>query len=172
MGIKVRKTISTDNIEKLKQILATLGSKKIKIGIFGSEGSEILMIATVNEFGCDITITNKMRWWLRTHGLPVKDTTESIHIPERSFIRKTANEKQDEISTFIKSSLNMLFSFQIDADTFLKRIGIYLAQITQQTLTNTTDPANHPFTIMRKDGKEHPLIDSGRLRESITYQIE
>jgi hypothetical protein len=172
MGLTVKKTIHINNDVRLKEIIRILNSKKIRVGIFGGDDSEMLMIATVNEYGCDINITPKMRWWLRYNGLFVKDSTTSIHIPERSFVRKTANEKKDQMDTFIKQNLDLLFTFQIDVNMFLNKVGQYCAQLVQETLTETETPPNHPWTIQRKKGKEHPLIDTGHLRESITYRIE
>lgn len=172
MGLKVKKTIKKDKIPEIKKICSVLATKKIRIGIFGSDDAEMLMIANVQEFGCDITITNKMMWWLRYHGLYVKDTTTQIHIPERSYVRKTFNEKEGQIISFIKTNLDSLFSFEIDVDTFLNRVGQYSAQLVQQTLTEVDSPALHPWTIKRKNGKDNPLIDSGHLRNSITYKIE
>lgn len=172
MGLVVKKTVKTNNDAKLKEIIRILNSKKIRVGIFGTDDSEMLMIASVNEYGCDINITPKMRWWLRHNGLMVKNSTTAIHIPERSFVRKTANEKKEEMNKFIKQNLDLLFTFRIDVNTFLNKVGQYCAQLVQQTLTETTDPPNHPWTIQRKNGKDHPLIDTGHLRESITFKIE
>jgi hypothetical protein len=58
MGMTVKKTVRTDNVQRLKEVIKELKSKKIKIGIFGSAGSHILMIASVNEFGCHIAAKN------------------------------------------------------------------------------------------------------------------
>lgn len=170
--MKIKKIVKKDNMPKLMKILKEVGSKSIKIGIFGADDSHILMIARVQEFGCDITITEKMRWWLHFNGLYVKDTTTEIHIPERSFIRKTYDEKKGKIDTIVKDSLNELITFKIDINTFYDRIGTYLVGLTQETLTEVDSPPNHPFTLRRKAPKDNPLIDSGRLRESITFKVE
>jgi len=172
MSMIVKKAVKVDNTNKIKQIINTLNNKKIKVGIFGSEGSDLLMIASVSEFGCNITVTPKMRAWLNYNGLHLKEETTEIRIPERSFIRATANEKENEIAKFVEQSLDMLFTFEISIDTFFDRVGTYLTQLTQQTITDMTSPPNHPWTIERKKGKEHVLIDSGRLRSSITYKVE
>jgi hypothetical protein len=63
-----------NNIPKLLQVLDDLESNKIEIGIFGSDDSTILMIATVNEFGCKIDVTPKMRAYLHSQGLHLKDS--------------------------------------------------------------------------------------------------
>lgn len=58
MGMTIKKTVKTDNTQKLKEVIKELKSKKIKIGIFGSAGSFILMIGSVSEFGCTIAAKN------------------------------------------------------------------------------------------------------------------
>lgn len=170
MGIK--KQVRVDNTKKLNKILSDLKSKKIKIGIFGAEDSQVLMIATVQEFGVDIQITPKMRAWLHGNGLHVKDSTREIHIPERSFIRASYDENKNKIDRFIKDSMNELLSFSITTDTFFNRIGQYLVGITQDYLTELSTPPNHPFTLERKAPKSNPLINSGRMRQSITWKVE
>lgn len=170
MGLKITKKVTNDNTQKLKEIINQLKGKTIQVGIFGSAGSDILMYAGVSEFGCEINVTPKMRAWLNYNGLHLKADTTVIHIPERSFIRKTANEKQDDMKSFIQESLNMLLTFQIDTQAFFSRVGQYLVQITQKTILDTSEPPNNPFTIERK-GSSHPLIDSGRLLSAISYQV-
>lgn len=170
MGIK--KQVRTDNMKKLNQIINDLKNKKIKIGIFGSEGSDILMIAKVQEFGFDITITPKMRNWLHANGLHVKNSTTEIHIPERSFIRGSFDENKNKIDRFIKDNMEQLISFSISTNTFFDRVGQYLVGLTQEYLTELSTPPNHPFTLERKAPKSNPLISSGRMRSSITFKIE
>ena len=109
----IKKIIKQNNVPKLQSILEQLKSKRIEIGIF-NDNPYVLMYSTVNEFGMNINITPKMRAWLHANGLHVKDSTTAIHIPQRSFIRKTANEKEDEISTLLETNLNLLLTFKID----------------------------------------------------------
>ncbi|WP_125153664.1 hypothetical protein [Clostridium rectalis] len=170
--MKIKKTYKTDNVKKLNTIIKELKNKNIKIGIFGSDDSKILLIAKVNEYGLDINVTPKMRAWFHYKGLHLKDSTTNIHIPERSFIRKTYDEKRGEIEKIVKNGLEELFSFKIDINTFFNRVGTYLVGITQETLTNVTIPKNHPFTLQQKSPKTNPLINTGHLRESITFKIE
>lgn len=165
----VRKIIRQDNLSKLQNILAELKSKKIEVGIFNDD-PQVLLYAGVNEFGCDIQISPKMRAWLHANGLHVKDSTTTIHIPQRSFIRKTANEKEDEISNTLKTNLNLLLTFKIDLNSFFNELGQKLVEITKQTIQDTYDPRNHPWTIERK-GSSHPLIDTGRMLDQINFKI-
>jgi hypothetical protein len=165
----IKKIIKQNNVPKLQSILEQLKSKRIEIGIF-NDNPYVLMYSTVNEFGMNINITPKMRAWLHANGLHVKDSTTAIHIPERSFIRKTANEKEDEMSILLETNLNLLLTFKIDINTFFNELGQKLVDITKQTVQDTYSPPNHPFSLSRKNGT-HPLIDTGKLLESISYKI-
>lgn len=165
----VKKIIKQDNLPKLQNILAELKSKKIEVGIFGDD-PYVLMYASVQEWGCDINISPKMRAWLHANGLHVKDSTTAIHIPQRSFIRKTANEKEDEISNILKANLDLLLTFKIDLNSFFDAIGKKLVEITKQTIQDTYSPPNHWFTLSRKEGT-HPLIDTGTMLNSIDFRI-
>ena len=89
------KVIDKNNIPKLLEVLDALWSHQIQIGIFGSDGSTILMIASVQEFGCKITVTPKMRAYLHSQGLHLKASTKQINIPERSFIRAGFDEQKE-----------------------------------------------------------------------------
>ncbi len=57
---------------------------KIFIGV--NKGKEV-NIAIVQEFGCTIRVTPKMRAYLHYQGLHLKESTEFIHIPARPFLR-------------------------------------------------------------------------------------
>ncbi len=165
----VKKIIRQNNLPKLENILEELKSKKIEVGIF-TDTPFVCMYAGVSEFGMNINITPKMRAWLHANGLHVKDSTTAIHIPQRSFIRKTANEKDNEISTLLETNLNLLLTFKIDINIFFNELGQKLVDITKQTVLDTYSPPNHWFTLSRKNGT-HPLIDSSTLLNSITYKI-
>jgi len=170
--MRVRKKVNKDNVKRLEKILKDLKGKVLKIGVFGKDDSKLLMIATVNEFGCQIKVTDKMRAYLHYHGLHLKKETEYINIPERSYIRKTFDEKKNKIDRMIQLSLKELITFQIDIDTFYNRLGTYLVSLIKETLTDVRMPPNHPYTLEQKEPRTNPLINTGRLRESITFKIE
>lgn len=168
----IQQTRDINNLEKLQRILEELKTKKVIIGIFGANDSHILMIARVQEFGCDINVTPKMRAYLHYQGLHLRKETTSIHIPERSFIRRTSQEKQDEINNIIQDGLNKVLTFEMDVTTFYNMIGQALVGLTQEVLTSGNYQPNSSFTIQQKGGKATPLINTGRLRQSITWKVE
>jgi hypothetical protein len=53
----------------------------------------------------------------------------------------------------------------------LEQVGVKAAATVQQYMTDLRDPPNAPETIRRK-GSSNPLIDTGALRQSVTYKIQ
>lgn len=159
-----------NHIPELLKVLNVLSRKTIQIGIFGEDDSQILMIASVNEFGCKIKVTPKMRNYLRAIGLPLKKDTEYINIPERSFMRSGFDDRRDDIRDRTISLLKKVILMELDIDTFYNTIGEYAVSQLQSYLTSIDNPENHPYTVEHK-GSSNPLIDSGRLREAITFKV-
>lgn len=167
MSFKVK---DENNIPKLLKVLEDLEGNKIEIGIFGSDDSTILMIATVQEFGCKIDVTPKMRAYLHSQGLHLKASTKQINIPERSFIRSGFDEQKDRYETRAAKMLDKVLHLEMPVDTFFKVLGEYITGQLQEYLTDTRTPPNHPFTAAQK-GSTNPLIDSGRMRQAITHRV-
>lgn len=162
----------TDNsrVNDLLHTINELNKRKIQIGIFGNSGSKILMIATVNEFGCDIQVTDKMRSYLHSQGLHLKKDTSEIHIPERAFIRGGFDENKGKINRMVKDLLKKLFDFEITLEQFWNKIGTHVVGMVKEYMTSLRQPSNHTYTIQKK-GSSNPLIDTGELREKITYKV-
>lgn len=53
----------------------------------------------------------------------------------------------------------------------LGRIGVEAVGFTQVYMTNLRTPPNAAYTIAKK-GSDNPLIDTGLLRQSVTFKIE
>lgn len=168
MSYKVK---DENSIPKYIEMLEQLTSTIIEVGIFGEDSSEILMIANVQEFGCNIKVTDKMRNYLHAIGLHLKKTTREIRIPERSFIRSGFDDKESKIRNTANKYLEQVLGMELSADAFFNTLGEYIVGQLQEYMTDLRIPPNHPFTIEQK-GSSNPLIDTGRLRQSITYRIK
>lgn len=168
MSYKVK---DNNNIAQYIDLIEELVSPVIEVGIFSSEDSQILLIANVNEFGCNIRVTPKMRGYLHSQGLHLKKGTQEIKIPERSFIRSGFDDRAKKIQSTAKRLLQQVLSMELRVDIFFDTLGEYIVGQLQEYMTDLTTPPNHPFTIAQK-GSSNPLIDTGRLRQSITYRVK
>ncbi|NOG26567.1 hypothetical protein [Lysinibacillus fusiformis] len=141
----------TNNISRLKDVLKELKNYSVEVGIFGSD--EYVMVASVHEFGATIQ---------REKG--------SISIPERSFLRTTFDEKNEEWASFFKNQLKHVLALQMGVQTLFNRLGARMVGDIQEKITDLDAPPNAPSTIAKK-GSSNPLIDTGGLRMRITYRV-
>ena len=177
-------TIEDKNrIPELIEQLRYLSTCKLEIGVFGDQDSEILMIASVHEFGCKIRVTEKMRNYLHSieseYGdtventwLHLKKTTQFINIPERSYIRTGLDDNVDKITSYAGEMLEKVMSLEWTGKKMLGRLGAYIVSLIQKQIREKDEPPLHPFTIEHKTkNSDKPLVDTGRLRGSITWRI-
>lgn len=71
-----------------------LSPEKVLVGVKKSVPGKkgVVDIAAVHEYGCTIRVTDKMRGYLHSQGLHLKQSTQFIRIPERSYLRATIND--------------------------------------------------------------------------------
>ena len=151
-------------IKELKKI----ENSTIRVGIIGDQ--ELALIASVNEFGVKIPVTQKMRYYLMSQGLYLKKETNYVTIPERSFLRSTFDDKKA-----IKRSTDFGFDLLIekkDAQKTLDAIGLKLVSEVQKKIRSNIAPGNHPFTTQQKGGKSNTLINEGIILQGITFEVK
>lgn len=158
------------NVKEFLKMLKELSSTHLEIGIFGDSGGDILMIATVQEYGCNIKVTDKMRGYLHSIGIHLKKETKEIKIPERSFVRGSYDENKNKIIDNADKLLEKVINLELPVSVFFDTLGEYIVGLVQEYMTDLKSPPNHPATIANKKSS-NPLIDTGRLRQSITYKM-
>jgi hypothetical protein len=124
---------------------ADLDGYGVTIGIHAEEGSELAIIAASQEFGTDM-------------------------IPERSFLRATLDEQDGAYREATADAIRSVLDGKRPAKVALERLGLRVAHDAQGKIRSGIDPALAPATIAAK-GSSKPLIDTGRLLRSITYQV-
>lgn len=157
-----------DFIKRLEE----LESMYVAVGILSKADGEILMIANVHEFGTDIKVTDKMRgFFLYEFGIPLKPTTKVIRVPERSFIRSAYDNKSDELYFDGAKLLDGVVEGTLSAKEFYTALGqVTVDVIKNYLISEVNSPPNTPLTIANK-GSSNPLVDTGRLVDSIAYEI-
>lgn len=200
------KIMDENRIPIFKKILEELFAYKLLVGIFSSAGSDILMIAGVNEFGADIRpkkgkfltipLSKKAKgknprdfkdlfvikadsgelFLVKEKGKG-KDELEfyywlarSVKIPERSFIRSGFDERLPNIENKAIMLLKQVLLMKISVGNYYDLLGEYIAGQLKDYMTELDSPPNSPVTINNK-GSSNPLIDTGRLRQSIDYKV-
>lgn len=151
-----------------------LNNSEIRVGILDKSGNFLQMIAIVNNNGCFIHAKNypKLR-------IPVKLSNgktgyvfkESVTIPARRFMEKTITDHENEWIEYLQNGiLSISSNDNMSAKTIMDNLGRQIISEMQDEMNNWTSPSNAPLTIQNK-GKDNPLIDTGKLRDSIDYEI-
>jgi len=91
-------------------------------------------------------------------------------LPERSFMRSTIQAKKKEIIALQKKLLKQIVNGKIKMEAGLGLLGEFMSDVISQKIVSITSPPNTPETIEAK-GSSNPLIDTGQLKNSITYEV-
>jgi len=149
MASRIRDTLTPEG-QQFYRMLAELADKEVRIGFQHGEASEddgtdICDIAAWNELGTE-------------------------HIPSRPFLRKSVDENEGKINQFLQAEARSLASGKT-AETLLNEIGNFQKSLVQEKITEGSFAPNAESTIRRK-GSSKPLIDTGRMRQSVHYVIK
>lgn len=117
-------------------------------GEYEESGEKIATIAAVHEFG-----------------------NSDGRIPERSFLRVPLRSNQADFAAVIAGNLPKVISGELSMTQLMDQVGARAASASQEAISAGIPPPNAPSTIAEK-GSSKPLIDTGRLRQSITWVVE
>ena len=92
------------------------------------------------------------------------------NIPERSFLRKPLINNAEAVANLAKNAIGKFIAGEISAAEALGVIGEEAKGISKEAVTNGISPALKPATIKHKKSSK-PLIDTGQLLNSITYEV-
>lgn len=154
-----------------------INRKKVKVGYFsgdfydGNGNITIKGLAAVHEFGIQIKVTPEMRAFLHHHGLHLKDSTTSITIPERSFVRTGADASKFAIVQKTEEFIVDAIEGNVPVELLYQMIGEEMKSEIQEHAIDLQDPANHPFTIEQK-GSSNPLVASGNMIGAMEVEVK
>lgn len=152
--------------DALLATLGDMGDAAVYVGILQDQGSEldedgnitVAGYAAVNEFG-----------------------SADGSVPERSFLRSTVDangrvyesELQAVAIETVDAAVRSLSSGQAEAtlERGLGRVGARAARDVQVTIRDLRDPPNAPSTLAGKYPGDNPLIETGRMRQSISFAV-
>ena len=130
-------------------MLEELGKLEVRVGIQQEESSgngvDLLDRAIFNELG-------------------------TAHIPSRPFLRNSVDTNVENINAFLQSMKKEILKGG-SAENVLKKIGVFQKGLVQEEITKGNFVPNSEATIKRK-GSDTPLIDTGRMRQSVNYVIK
>lgn len=91
-------------------------------------------------------------------------------IPARPFLRQTMEDHQDDIKSFCGERVQDIAEGGTAEDA-LKQLGVYGKGLVQAKIKDGAWKPNAPSTIKKKKS-DKPLIDTGRMRQSVNYVIK
>lgn len=92
------------------------------------------------------------------------------NIPERSFLRSGVTDSEPQVKKLYEKMIPEAIDKDLDIRTIQSLVGELVVGRIVERISEGIDPANSPETIKRK-GSSTPLIDTGHLRQSITYVL-
>lgn len=98
--------------------------------------------------------------------------TRHVKIPERSFIRAGYDENKHKLFKKNEREIRNLLMGKIDLDQYYKIMGEYSVSMTKRFMTKLKNPPKSSITLASNPRKNNPLIDSGRLRNSVVWKKE
>ena len=95
----------------------------------------------------------------------------TVHSPPRPFLRQSVDSNESRIKSACEAGLKALTRGEKTAKDVLEMLGVMQKGLIQNTIRNGDFAPNAPSTIKKK-GSSKPLIDSGRMRQSVNYVIK
>ena len=89
----------------------------------------------------------------------------SSRVPERSFLRSTVIEKKRDYKTLFRKLSYKIIKGDMDTKQALGIVGLAVQTDVQDKITDIDSPP-----LVYREG--NPLVDTGHLRQSITYEVD
>ncbi len=168
-----------NNMDAIIQGLREIEKSSVVVGVSEKGGKDIQVIASANEFGAEIHSKKAMKRlfaMMRKADIPPARSYPKknfIKIPERSFIRATADDPE------VKNKLVETFGFALSqflqgtntAREVWTRTGQMMKRAIQARIFTNIPPKNHPFTIKQKGGDQTLRGKTNNLAKSIDYEV-
>lgn len=159
-NVNVKRYRHNGGIERIMK--AFDGPKAVKVGFPAGTGSDLVMRAVWNEFGTKGSGKGFSTPRGGGFGGP---------IPERPFMRNAMRENRAGLQSVMGKGAHQVLRGEVSLNAMLARLGIYLQGKIQGEITSLASPPNSPTTIRLK-GSSNPLIDSGEMRQRVTWKVD
>jgi hypothetical protein len=90
-------------------------------------------------------------------------------VPERSYIRSTHDEKNRDVTNYLKRKKLEVVAGQVSARKVLEEVGAQMQAHIYDKIIELRTPPNAPATIARK-GSDNPLIAEGQLLRAVGWE--
>lgn len=92
-------------------------------------------------------------------------------IPERSFLRVPLRQNAEDFKAVWRAQISKVVEGELSMHQVMSQLGARAVAVSQEAISEGIAPGNAESTVKRK-GSSKPLIDTGQLRQSITFIVE
>lgn len=92
-------------------------------------------------------------------------------IPERPFMRNSVRDNGTNYRNMLKKMAKAILNGSLTLRQAMAQLGLQGVRDIQQEIGSLRSPPNSPVTVRLK-GSSKPLIDSGEMRQAVTYKVE
>lgn len=150
MGVRMIHVPGDVTVAQLKE--RAFGGHVVRVGFPAGpteeDGTPVALVAAVHEFG-----------------------STARNIPERSFLRSSVRENIAKYIKINKGNLQRVVNGKIRMRHALELLGQVAAGDVKRTIRNGDFAPLQQATIDRK-GSSKPLIDTGMMLQSVTYEVD
>lgn len=146
----------------IKNEIKSMRKAKVRVGILKSAGMAKQRNADGSITQGDVSVAEIAFW---------NEYGTSRGVPERPFIRKTADEKGDAYAKYLKQQLSKVFAGQLTVTTALERVGNLAQGHVRKNIRDIRTPPNAAVTIERK-GSSNPLIDTATMLKQVNFEVK
>jgi hypothetical protein len=150
MTTKIIKDFDGKFLDRIKRALTGKRERVVNVGFPSSakepDGTSTALIAAVHEYGNE-------------------------HVPERAFMRTSLQKNRGRYSALNGQNLKKVLNGGMSVDAALGQLGLMASSDIKEQIKNGSYAPLKAATIKRK-GSSKPLIDTGQMRQSVTYELE
>lgn len=92
-------------------------------------------------------------------------------IPERPFLRTSVTKNHAKYKSAVTKIAKNIVNGTATMEGELNRLGLVAQSDVQQTIGSNLPPPNAPATVAKKKSSK-TLIDTGEMRQKVTYDVE
>jgi hypothetical protein len=160
---KNKVTKNTKGLDALVKRVTPLSKYEAHVGILASKGGTTAHVGAASK-GQTITLLELAA--IHEFGSP------KANIPERSFIRSTFNNPagQEELKRVYAKLAKAVMNGKMTAEKALELLGMQ-AMVKNTILSGEGVPPPNAISTIIAKGSSRPLVDTGQLVGSITYEV-
>jgi hypothetical protein len=151
MAVKVRIQDNKKTWNKFVRSVKTLNTNRVDVGVFGKQGSDLVITAASNEFGVPFEKPKR--------------------IPARSHLRTAIGDNKPAFVKLVQKNFVKVTTGFKPAKRFLNQLGFLGVRLVKDKIKKGPFKENAESTLRQKFPKTKPLINTGRLRRSYIHRV-